>query len=592
MASASAETTSAGIRRQQAESLEGTLASRQARGAGSAHLQGLRNDAVAALAAAAIASLLVVFVHPGPDTPAHVYRLALFRQDGLSLWTTQWYDGMYAFVNYSVLYYPLAALTGISRLAVISVAVGTAAGSNVLRRGWGPRAVPATVALAVTWPFIVLSSEYPFILASAFAALALVAFAHATDGTLDRSLGDRRSRWRKGLALTAFLLMALCSLAASALAFLALAAAVVVTIVRRRSWRRDWLVLAVVLVLGGAEALTMRMFSSAGLYPFPLSNFAEVTGFGILCLVLCRGVRELRLLADAAIALLVVTFVVFVVPSPVGANLSRIRFAAIVAVVLIATVRHWRPRALCAAGLAATVVWVASPTVDNFTRPFDEASSAFWQPAITFVHHHSAPDYRVEVVDTVEHWGSYYFPLAGIPLVRGWFRQADFPTNDLLYADGPLHPASYRQWLRSQGVDYVVLPNAPLDPSARSEARLLHSGRSGLVPVLSAPNETVYALPHPEPIVTGPKPARVLRAGVEAIVIRFRAPGQYRIAERWSPYWHPSSGCVGPTRDGMLQLNLPHPGVVRLTMELRFSAMADALINPDASSSASGSCNA
>ena len=46
----------------------------------------------------------------------------------------------------------------------------------------------------------------------------------------------------------------------------------------------------------------------------------------------------------------------------------------------------------------------------------------------------SRPSYRVEAVDTVGHWPAAYLPAAGIPIARGWFRQDDFPRNDLLYA--------------------------------------------------------------------------------------------------------------------------------------------------------------
>jgi len=39
----------------------------------------------------------------------------------------------------------------------------------------------------------------------------------------------------------------------------------------------------------------------------------------------------------------------------------------------------------------------------------------------------------VEAVDTAEHWPAAYLPDAGIPIVRGWYRQSDFPQNELLY---------------------------------------------------------------------------------------------------------------------------------------------------------------
>jgi hypothetical protein len=46
-----------------------------------------------------------------------------------------------------------------------------------------------------------------------------------------------------------------------------------------------------------------------------------------------------------------------------------------------------------------------------------------WQPAVGFLRRHLSPSYRVEAVDTVGHREAVYLPEAGIPFVRGWFRQ-------------------------------------------------------------------------------------------------------------------------------------------------------------------------
>ena len=52
---------------------------------------------------------------------------------------------------------------------------------------------------------------------------------------------------------------------------------------------------------------------------------------------------------------------------------------------------------------------------------------------IRFLHRALSPDYRVEAVGTADHWEAVYLPQAGIPIVRGWFRQDDFPENEVLY---------------------------------------------------------------------------------------------------------------------------------------------------------------
>ena len=114
----------------------------------------------------------------------------------------------------------------------------------------------------------------------------------------------------------------------------------------------------------------------------------------------------------------------------------------------------------------------------------------------------SSPDYRVEAVGTADHWEAVYLPQAAIPIVRGWFRQDDFPQNEVLY--DKLTPRSYLAWLRDLSVRYVVLTDAAPDYSAKREIALLQSGRSGLPVVFRSADVTIYAVPSPHPIVTGP----------------------------------------------------------------------------------------
>ena len=125
-------------------------------------------------------------------------------------------------------------------------------------------------------------------------------------------------------------------------------------------------------------------------------------------------------------------------------------------------------------------------------------TTAFWAPAIGYLHSHLSVSYRVEAVDTAEHWAAAYLPDAGIPIVRGWYRQSDFPQNEILY-DPKLGPIAYEDWLRSQGVRYVLLSDAPPDYSARNEAALIRSGRTALVPVFRSAHVTVYELPNATP---------------------------------------------------------------------------------------------
>src|SRR6476660_9461515 len=112
----------------------------------------------------------------------------------------------------------------------------------------------------------------------------------------------------------------------------------------------------------------------------------------------------------------------------------------------------------------------------------------------SYLHAHLQPGYRVEAVDTAEHWPAFYLAESGIPLVRGWFRQDDFPFDALLYRH--LTAGAYRRWLRRLGVAYVVLTRAPPDYSSRQEAALVRSGRAGLHRVWASPDVAIYTVPH------------------------------------------------------------------------------------------------
>ena len=118
--------------------------------------------------ATTVGSLLVWLGPPGGDLAAHEYQRSLFLLHGFTLWDNFWYAGRYAFVGYSVLYYPLAALFGIQLLGVITVAVAAArlrsssSGSGA-RRPWSARS------FAFVFPGVPLAGEYPFALGAALA---------------------------------------------------------------------------------------------------------------------------------------------------------------------------------------------------------------------------------------------------------------------------------------------------------------------------------------------------------------------------------------------------------------------------------------
>jgi hypothetical protein len=110
----------------------------------------------------------------------------------------------------------------------------------------------------------------------------------------------------------------------------------------------------------------------------------------------------------------------------------------------------------------------------------------------------------------------------------------------------------------------VVLSDAPVDYSSRSEARLIRSGWSGLVLVRRLPHQTIYEVPRATPVITGPARANIVWLWPQRFVAQFAAPGTYDVRLRWSPYWQPSTGCVSQTADGMTSLTIHESGLVQL----------------------------
>src|SRR5438105_1639997 len=331
------------------------------------------------------------------------------------------------------------------------------------------------------------------------------------------------------------------------------------------------LVLPAAVILGAAlaEFLLFRVFPGGGRFPFSTAELIPAIVFCVLGGLATLRVERARPLLFFFVVYLAACVAAFVVPSQLGENIERVRYAAIPLAVLALSLRRWRPLWLAVPALALAVSWNVTPLAANFTHSRsggDDAQPTYWQPAITYLHAHLGPSYRVEAVDTLGHWAAVYLPDARIPLARGWYRQDDFPQNDVLY--GKLGRGAYLSWLHRLAVRYVVLTDSAPDYSARAEATLLRSGRSGLVPVLRTRHLTLFAVPQPIALVTGPYPAPVLRLGDTSMTLALGGPGRYRVAVRYSPYWSTTKGCVSEGSDMMLRIVTSNGGDVRLAFKV------------------------
>ncbi|HET7450067.1 MAG TPA: hypothetical protein VFJ78_05670 [Gaiellaceae bacterium] len=501
----------------------------------------LPHAVVAALAGAGIAW----FGPPGIDLAAHVYQRTFFVEHGFQLWNNYWYAGRYSFVGYSLLYYPLAALIGIKLLAVGTASLSAAAFSVLVAREWPDAGRwPAWTFTAIT-PLGILTGAYPYALGLSLALVALTA------------LRVRRT--------VLFAIATVLSFAASPLAFVLLFLVLLAATAVSRFRIAPTIVVALV---GSAGAILQRLFPDGGRFPFPPAELGAVLVFCTLGFGFTLRVPAARLLNRFFAVYAFASLLAFAVPTAVGENIARLRFVALPLAVLALALRRWRPVVPAACALLLAGAWNITPLAFGAARAGADpsANAAYWTPAIHFLRGRVEPGFRVEAVDTAGHWEAVYLPQAGIPIVRGWFRQEDFPTNALLYRR--LRSVPYERWLHRLGVKYVVLTDAQPDYSAKREALLL---RGGVLPlVFEANGIRIYEVPDASSIAPG---AHVLRLTPEGVTLALPHNGTYALSVRYSPYWHPSAGCVTRAADGMTILTAP-----RGTVRLRFAVNADSLV--------------
>ena len=519
-----------------------------------------------AAAAGLLAALLVWLGPPGTDLAAHVYQRTLFIEHGFVLWNNFWYGGRYSFVNYSVLYYPLAAAIGIKLLAVLTVAVAVVAFAEVVRHEWESHSRWAIRVFALVWALLVVSAAYPFMLGMTLALLALWSLQQ-----------DRRWVFAGFTVLT---------LAASPLAFLLLVVLLAgVALARRGEHRRFVAPAAAIGAIAAFEFLLRRMFPGRGTFPFSFEEFLAAGTFCVTGVVLTWKIAAARMLRWTYVVYFVACTAAFAISSPVGENIARLRFVAAPIAILTLSLRRWQPRFFCAVALVLALSWNLTPLAASFIHGVNDpaAHAAYWSPTIDYLKRNLRPSYRVEAVDTAGHWPADFLARARIPLARGWFRQEDFPQNRVLY--GELGAKAYVAWLRRVSVRYVVLTSAPPDYSARAEERLLRSGRSGLAVVYRTPTTTIFEVPSPRPLISAP--AHVLALGYSSIKLAVPVEGKYRLNVTYAPYWHTRAGCLTRTPDGMTELTVRRTGIVKLHFAVTATRALEAIAGtqPDTCSS-------
>ena len=523
----------------------------------------------AALLAAACALALALLGPPGGDQAAHLYLTEAWRDNGWQLWDNFWYSGRYAQVNYSLLFYPLAALLGTTTVVAGSCAGAAGAFAALLRRRWPAIATGPAVAFALLVPLAVAAGTYPFLLGLALALATLLALGAG----------------RRGVALVGVLATAAAHPLALAFLLVVLLAAAVST---RGWWReRAYLVLAVgTAAVAGVQALLLRGFASADAhYPFDPKDALAIAGFCAAGLLLTRGLADQRTLRAVFVGYAALGALAFALSSPLGGNAVRLLLLMGVPLLLLPlAARGFKPRGVALVVLAGVLMWQALPAVAGWRTATESRAQNedFWYPVIAFLEQNSDPNHRVQVVATADNWEAFYLAKRGVPLARGWFRQDDFPANEVLY-DEPLTPQAYRAWLRRTGVRYVLLPREPLDYSARNEAALLRSGTSGLSQVVRVGGWTIFELPDATPIATPADDIEVVRLTSSSVTLRADRPGVYRLRLSYTPYWRVERGvaCAAPREPWGTELRVTRAGLVRLSFDVELGTFVGAVLGSE-----------
>jgi hypothetical protein len=311
------------------------------------------------------------------------------------------------------------------------------------------------------------------------------------------------------------------------------------------------------------------MFPGTGTMPFTLLEALPAAMCCLGVLVVCPQ----RLVRTAAAIVLTSLPVVLILPGAVGNNITRLAWVAAVPLIIACAPL---PRRLLVLVVAAAAIWPLADLAGQLYSATDtSAQASFYSPLRAELQNeqqHVGADaigQRVEVVDTVNHWGSVY--LSAMSLARGWDRQADHTYNPMFYDGRALDATAYRRWLDQLAVGWVALPAAPLDYAAVQEAALLHGGLNYLTLTWSSRDWKLYRVDNSVPLVRGGQLRSVDSSGV---TFATTAAAAVTIQMRWSPYLRASdkvtglavAECIGDA-DGWVSLQVPRAGTFEVSSE-------------------------
>lgn len=535
-----------------------------------ARLRRPRGLLVMTLVATAAVGLVRILMYrhglPGWDDAAHVYKVFLLRRGQGVFYDTFWYGGSYGAVTYGFVYYWLAQyIPG-------PVFVTFASGLLPLFFYLYQRGTWRTDDVWPAWLFIVVLCFYqangqdPFVVAlwMSMGGLALLA---------------------AGRRLPAALLVGT-ALFANPMALFVTGVLLLADFAGRAEVRRRYLVFAAWLAPFVLARIAVGIaFNEPSSYLNEFNQVILYVTFALVGLALA-GVNAAHPRRPFAVLFVVYGALVvasYLIPgSPLGNNVGRFYF--VFGVSILALLRNDRLRRLFkVVPLSLFPILLfgllqVSTCYSHFTHRADlrGTDKSYFAPALAAADDLADPDYRIHVVALRRHWEAYYFPAAGFPITRGWYRQADAIHNALFYEG--YDASEYLAWLRKMGVAYVFLPDEPLDWWSRHERGLLIDS-----PVLRQVQRLdgwrVFRVGDPQPLLVGlgGGTGHVLamrHRGVGFVVDR---PGRYLLKVTYTPYWRLDGGRLREGEDRFTEIAVPAAGEYELRLEVTAAAVLDQL---------------
>jgi hypothetical protein len=521
---------------------------------------------VAVLSVAVVRVLMHWGGMPGWDGAAHAYKVFLLRNGEGVFWDNFWYGGSYGAITYGFVYYVLAQY--VPGVVLVTIAAGLLPLFFYLyqRGAWGADDVwPAWLFIAVMCMYQAHGQDpFVFALGLTMAGLALLGI---------------------GRPVLAALVVGV-SVFANPMALFVGGVFLLGDFAGRPRLRRRYLVFAACL----APFVAVRIVLGV-VFPEPnwyVNDFNQIVLFVSFALagVALAGInavhprRPFVLLFTIYAAICVVSYLT--PASPLGNNVGR--FIMVFGSCLLLLLRHDRLKRLF--GIVPLTVFPIvlflilqlGSTYSHFTNHTDlrATEASYFTPALAAADRLYDPNYRVHVVALRRFWEAYFFPKAGFPITRGWYRQADAIHNSLFYEG--YNEAEYLAWLRRMGIAYVFLPDEPLDPWSRHERGILTDSRL-LKEVERLDGWRVYRVPEPQPLIVplDGGQARVLAVEHRAVRLAVDRPGTFLLKVTHTPFWRLDGGEVREGADRFTEITVPAAGEYELRLDVNVGTMLDEL---------------